>query len=55
MLKGYKTYITAALGALTAFAAWLSGDMELAAMAQAVFTAALAVFIRAGVKTDTTA
>jgi hypothetical protein len=49
MLSGYKTYITAAIGIITAVGAYLSGDASLATMLQTAFTAALAVFIRFGV------
>ncbi|HEX7005576.1 MAG TPA: hypothetical protein VF274_00425 [Alphaproteobacteria bacterium] len=54
MLSGYKTYITAAVAALTAVGAWLSGDLQLGDMIQTVVTAALGAFIRHGVAKDLT-
>lgn len=53
MLKGYKTYITAAVAAIGAIAAYLVEDMSLADAAQIVVTSILGAFIRQGVKTDT--
>jgi hypothetical protein len=53
MLKGYKTYITAALAVLSAVGAYLAGDATLAEAGQLAFTAVMAVFIRSGVKADT--
>ncbi|MAT11050.1 MAG: hypothetical protein CMM02_08585 [Rhodopirellula sp.] len=55
MLSGKKTYMTAAGGVLAAVGAWLSGDMELGVTINIVITSLLAVFLRKGVKTDTSA
>ncbi len=48
MLSGYKTYITAALAALGALAAYLVGDASLMDTVQLVVTALLGAFIRHG-------
>ena len=53
MLKGKKTYMTAAGGILAAVGAYFSGDMELGMMINLIVTALLAVFLRKGVKSDT--
>jgi len=53
MLNGKKTYMTAAGGILAAIGAVLSGDMELGAAINVVVTSLLAVFLRKGVKNDT--
>ena len=53
MLKGNKTYMTAAGGILAAVGAYLSGNMELGMMINLVITSLLAVFLRKGVKSDT--
>ena len=53
MLKGKKTYVTAAGGILAALGAYLSGNMELGMMINLVITSLLAVFLRKGVKSDT--
>jgi len=50
MFKGYKTYITAAVAVITAVAAYLTGDATAAQSGQLVFSAALAAFIRDGIK-----
>ena len=55
MLKGKKTYMTAAGGILAAVGAYLSGDMELGMMINLIVTSLLAVFLRKGVKSDTSA
>jgi hypothetical protein len=49
MFAGYKTYITAALAALSAIAAYLVGETTLVESAQLVFTALLAAFVRSGI------
>jgi hypothetical protein len=49
MLKGYKTYITAAVAAITAIAAYLVGDAGLADTIQIVVTAVLGATLRAGI------
>ena len=53
MLKGKKTYMTAAGGILAAVGAYLSGDMELGMMINLVITSLLAVFLRKGIQSDT--
>ena len=53
MLKGKKTYMTAVGGILAAIGAVLSGDMELGTAINVVVTSLLAVFLRKGVKNDT--
>ena len=53
MLKGKKTYVTAAGGVLAAVGAYFSGEMELGMMLNLVITSLLAVFLRKGVKSDT--
>jgi len=50
MLKGYKTYIVAALAALGAIGAYLYGEMTLPETAQAVLTAVLSATIRNGIR-----
>jgi hypothetical protein len=50
MLKGYKTYITAAVAIIGAVAAYLVGDSTVTDAAQLVVTSLLAVFIRSGIK-----
>jgi len=49
MLKGYRTYIMAGLGVLSAVAGYLVGDTDLLTAANAAFTAAALAFLRAGV------
>ena len=53
MLKGKKTYITAAGGILAAVGAYFSGEMEMGVMINLVITSLLAIFLRKGVKSDT--
>ena len=50
MLKGYKTYITAALAIVAAIGAYMTGDASVAQTGQLVFSALLAAFIRDGIK-----
>lgn len=52
MLKGYRTYILAAVAIISAAAAYLVGDITLAEAGQLVITGALGASIRAGVKND---
>jgi len=47
MLKGYRTYILAALGVLGAIASFLVGDVSAADAAQLALTAALGATLRA--------
>lgn len=49
MLKGKKTYVTAAVAAITAVAAYLTGDATLMDTLQLVFTAAVGAFVRNGI------
>jgi hypothetical protein len=49
MLKGYKTYVTAALAAIGAVAAYLVGDATLIQAAQLAVTALLGAFLRNGI------
>ena len=53
MLSGKKTDMTAAGGILAAVGAYFSGDMEMGTMINIVVTSLLAVFLRKGVKSDT--
>ena len=46
MLRGYKTYITAGIGVLTAVASYLVGDMALAQALQLAITAVLGATLR---------
>jgi len=54
MLAGYKTYITGVLAILTAVATYLTGDATLAQAGELTLTALMGMFIRAGIKSDTT-
>lgn len=47
MLKGYRTYIMAGLGVVSAVAAYLVGDTDLLTAATAAFNAAAVAFLRA--------
>jgi len=49
MLKGKKTYITAAVAIITAVASYLVGDATPIQAAQLVFTALMGAFLRNGV------
>jgi hypothetical protein len=51
-LKGKKTYITAAIGLLGAVAAWADGQIELPGLLAALWAAAAACFIRAGIANE---
>ena len=51
-LKGKKAYMTAAIGLLGAVIAWADGDINTTALLVAVWAAAQAVFIRAGVANE---
>lgn len=51
--KGKKTYILAAITALTAVGGYLTGDLSLADAAQMAITAALGTTIRNGMKIET--
>lgn len=49
MLKGYRTYIMAGMGILTAAASYLVGDVDLLTALNAGFTAAAVAFLRSSV------
>jgi len=49
MLKGYRTYVMAGLGILSAVASYLVGDVDAMTAANAAFTAAAVAFLRASV------
>lgn len=49
MLRGYRTYIMAALGVASAIATYLVGDTDLLTAANAAFTAAALAFLRSGI------
>lgn len=50
MLKGYKTYIVAALAVLSAAASYLVGDMSLQDALQLAFTGLIGATLRNGIK-----
>lgn len=47
MLKGYRTYVLAAMGVMSAVASYLVGDTDLLTAANAAFTAGALAFLRA--------
>lgn len=49
MLKGYKTYIAAALSAITAGAGYLTGDLTAPVAIQMAITAVLSATLRSGI------
>lgn len=49
MLKGYRTYVMAGLGVVTAAASYLTGDVDLLTALNAGFTAAAVAFLRSSV------
>ena len=49
MFAGYKTYVTAVLAVLGAFAGYFVGDMSLGDAIQLAVTAVLAAFVRNGI------
>jgi len=49
MLKGYRTYVLAAMGVISAAASYLVGDVDLLTAANAAFTAASIAFLRSSV------
>ena len=53
MISGKKTYITGIGAILGAAGAYLQGSLEMAEAIQLAVTALLAMFVRAGVKSDT--
>ena len=48
MLKGKKTYVTAAVAVISAVAAYAVGDATPIQTAQLVFTALIGAFLRSG-------
>jgi hypothetical protein len=51
-LKGKKVYITAAIGLAGAVIAWADGQIDTLALLAAVWAAAQACFIRAGIANE---
>ena len=51
-LKGKKAYITAAIGRLGAVIAWADGQIGNVALLAAIWAAAQACFIRAGIANE---
>ena len=51
-LAGYKTYLTAAAGVLTALAAFAVGEIDIVGLVTAVFAALGLASLRAGVTTE---
>lgn len=51
ILSGYKTYILGGIAIVGAVASYLVGDLNLAAAAQLVVNAVLAMTVRAGIAT----
>jgi hypothetical protein len=49
MFKGYKTYIVAGVAVISAIAAYLVGDADIADTAQLVLTAILGATVRNGI------
>jgi hypothetical protein len=48
MLKGKKTYLVAAVAVIAAVVGYLTGDLTVAAAAQAILTAVLGATLRNG-------
>jgi hypothetical protein len=51
-MKGKKTYFVGVLGILGAVVGFLSGDIDLAKMIEAIWMALAAMGIRAGISTE---
>lgn len=49
-IRGYKTYITAAVGILGAIIAWGDGQIEVWGLLTAVWVAVQTCWVRAGIK-----
>ena len=49
MLKGYRTYIMAGLGIVSAVASYLVGDVDLLTAANAAFSSAAFAFLRSSI------
>lgn len=52
-LQGKKTYLMAAIGVLTAIAAWANGDLSTIQFGVALWAAIQTCFIRSAVTTET--
>lgn len=52
LLKGKKAYITAVIGLLGAVVAWADGQIDSVALLAAIWAAAQACFIRAGIANE---
>ena len=50
MLKGKKSYLTAAAAILTALGLYAGGEADLTVTIQSCFTALMVIFLRKGVK-----
>lgn len=53
VLAGKKTYILAGASAITAIAAYLTGEISIGVLLQTIVTALLGATVRAGVASDT--
>ncbi|MCL2640590.1 MAG: hypothetical protein FWD53_07090 [Phycisphaerales bacterium] len=51
-LRGRRTYVTAAIGLLGAILAWADGQIEMMGLLAAIWAAAQACFIRAGISNE---
>ena len=51
-LSGKNTYFTAGAAVLTALGAYFAGEVDLATTIQAVFAAAMVIFLRQGVTSE---
>ena len=51
-LKGKKTYFTAGAAVITALGAYFAGEVDLSTTIQAVFAAAMVIFLRQGVTSE---
>ena len=51
-LSGKKTYFTAGAAVLTALGAYFAGEVDLATTIQAVFAAAMVIFLLQGVTSE---
>jgi hypothetical protein len=52
MFPGLKTYFVGVVAIIGAIAAYLTGDLSIAAAAQAILTAVLGMTIRSGITTE---
>lgn len=53
-LSGYKTYITAIVGIITAIGLYLSGDVDLSGTISTVFPLISVICVRLGIASSTT-